>query len=137
MTCARSELSVQGGLLTLTNRSPSELLPLPVAQLHILLALATGDKHGYAIMREVEVLTQGEVTMGPGTLYGAVKKMLKAGLVEESDERPDPELDDERRRYYRLTGLGGRVLDAEVSRMEQIARTARARQAVAMRGPGA
>ena len=137
MTCARSELSVQGGLLTLTNRSPSELLPLPVAQLHILLALATGDKHGYAIMREVEILTEGEVTMGPGTLYGAVKKMLKAGLVEESDERPDPELDDERRRYYRLTGLGGRVLDAEVSRMEQLARTARARQAVTMRRLGA
>ncbi len=88
-------------------------------------------------MGEVEVLTQGEVTMGPGTLYGAVKKMLKAGMIEESDERPDPELDDERRRYYRLTGLGGRVLDAEVSRMEQIARTARARQAVAMRRLGA
>ena len=82
------------------------LLPLPVAQLHILLALATGDMHGYAIMREVEVLTKGAVTMGPGTLYGTVKKMLKAELVEESDERPDPSLDDQRRRYYRITGLG-------------------------------
>ena len=79
----------------MTNRRPSDLLPLPVSQLHILLALATGDKHGYAIMREVETLTEGAVTMGPGTLYGAIKKMLSAGLVEESDERPDPELDDE------------------------------------------
>ena len=116
----------------MTNRRPSDLLPLPVSQLHILLALATGDKHGYAIMREVETLTEGAVTMGPGTLYGAIKKMLSAGLVEESDERPDPELDDERRRYYRITGLGGRVLEAEVTRMEQLARTARLRQAAGM-----
>ena len=121
----------------MTNEGLSDLLPLPVAHLHILMALATGDKHGYAIMQEVEVLTEGAVTMGPGTLYGAVKKMLKAGLVEESDERPDPELDDERRRYYRITGLGGRVLEAEISRMEHLARTARARQAIAMRRPGA
>ena len=116
----------------MTNRRPSDLLPLPVSQLHILLALAIGDKHGYAIMREVETLTEGAVTMGPGTLYGAIKKMLAAGLVEESDERPDPELDDERRRYYRITGLGGRVLDAEVTRMEQLARTARLRKAMGM-----
>ena len=122
--------------MTLTNQNTSDLLPLPVAHLHILMALATGDKHGYAIMQEVEVLTEGAVTMGPGTLYGAVKKMLKSGLVEESDERPDPELDDERRRYYRITGLGGRVLEAEVSRMEQLARTARARQVIAVRRPG-
>ena len=88
-------------------KTPSELLPLPVAQLHILLALATGDKHGYAIMKEIEIFTDGSVTMGPGTLYGAVKQMLKSGLIEESDERPDPEMDDQRRRYYRLTGLGG------------------------------
>ena len=81
----------------MTNRSPQELLPLPVSQLHIMLALSTGDKHGYAIMREVETLTEGAVTMGPGTLYGAIKKMLAAGLVEESEERPDPALDDERR----------------------------------------
>ena len=111
------------------NRSPSELLPLPVSQLHVLLALATGDKHGYAIMREVETLTEGAVTMGPGTLYGAIKKMLDSGLIEESGERPDPELDDERRRYYRTTGLGGRVLDAEVARMEHLARAARLRKA--------
>ena len=116
--------------------NPSDLLPLPVAQLHILLALADGEKHGYAIMSEVEVVTEGSVTMGPGTLYGTVKRMLNAGLVEETDERPDPELDDERRRYYRVTGLGERVLDAEVARMEQLARTATARRTVGSRRLG-
>ncbi len=121
----------------MTKLIPLDLLPLPVAQLHILLALATGDKHGYAIMSEVEVLTEGAVTMGPGTLYGTVKKMLKASLVEESDDRPDPELDDQRRRYYRITGLGKRVLDAEVDRMEQLARTARLIRETVPRGPSA
>ena len=82
----------------MTDTNPSDLLPLPVSQLHILMALATGDKHGYAIMREVQGFTDGMVTMGPGTLYGAVKQMLRAGLIAESDERPDPELDDQRRR---------------------------------------
>ena len=115
------------------NRNPADLIPLPVAQMHILLALATGDKHGYAIMREIEVLTKGSVAMGPGTLYGTVKKMLRAALVEESDYRPDPELDDQRRRYYRMTGLGRRVLDAEVSRMEQLVVTTRLIQTTAMR----
>ena len=112
---------------------PSDLLPLPVAQIHILLALAAGEKHGYAIMSEVELLTEGSVKMGPGTLYGAVKRMLKARLVEETDERPDPELDDERRRYYRITGFGARVLDSEVARMEQLTRAARTRRTVARR----
>ncbi len=120
----------------MTTGNPSDLLPLPVAQLHILLALADGEKHGYAIMSEVEVVTEGSVTMGPGTLYGTVKRMLNAGLVEETDERPDPELDDERRRYYRLTGLGERVLDAEVARMEQLARAATARRIVGSRRLG-
>ena len=120
----------------MTNPAPSDLLPLPTAQLHILLALADGEKHGYAIMNEVEVVTEGSVTMGPGTLYGTVKRMLKAGLVEETDERPDPEMDDERRRYYRLTGLGARVLDAEVARLEQIARAARMRRTAARRRLG-
>ena len=120
----------------MTNSDLSDILPLPVAQLHILLALASGDKHGYAIMSEVEVLTEGSVTMGPGTLYGTVKRMLKPGLIEETDERPDPELDDERRRYYRLTGLGARVLDAEIARMEQLARAAQLRRTVARRRLG-
>ena len=117
----------------MTDRHPSDLLPLPVAQLHILMALATGDRHGYAIMKDVEIFTDGAVTMGPGTLYGAVKQMLGSGLIEESDERPDPELDDQRRRYYKMTTLGGHVLDAEVMRMDHLARTARSRRSTAVR----
>lgn len=110
-------------------QAPLEMLPLPGAQLHILLALADGEKHGYAVMREVESMTDGEVTMGPGTLYGTVKKMLNAGLIEETDERPDPEMDDERRRYYRVSGLGAKVLHAETARLERLVSTARAKQA--------
>ncbi len=125
------------GAVTAPIGMPSDLLPLPASQLHILLALATGDKHGYAIMKEVEAFTSGAVKMGPGTLYGAASQMLKVGLIEEAPERPDPDLDDQRRRYYRLTGLGLRALDAEVSRIEQLARTARTRRSAAMRRPDA
>ena len=117
-------------------QTPRDLLPLPVSQFHILLALATGDKHGYAIMKEIEAFTDGAVAMGPGTLYGAVKQMLKAGLIEASSERPDPDLDDERRRYYRLTDLGTRTIDAEVARIEQLARTARSRRKDALSRTG-
>ncbi len=120
----------------MTSPDPQDLLPLPVAQLHILLALADGQKHGYAIMTEVELITEGAVTMGPGTLYGAVKRMLKRGLIEETDERPDPQLDDERRRYYQLTGLGARALNFEVARMEHLVRAAHARRASARLGLG-
>ncbi len=101
-----------------------ELLPLPSATLHILVALAPGEKHGYAIMRDVEALSDGAVRMGPGTLYGSVKRMLSDGLIEEADARPDPQLDDQRRRYYRLTGFGERVLGAELARLERVVRTA-------------
>ncbi|OGO31914.1 MAG: PadR family transcriptional regulator [Chloroflexi bacterium RBG_16_54_18] len=97
--------------------SPDEILPLTPAVFNILLALADGEKHGYAIMLEVEANTGGQVKMGPGTLYGSIKRMLAGGLVAESDERPDPELDDQRRRYYSLTGLGRRVLAAEAERL--------------------
>jgi DNA-binding PadR family transcriptional regulator len=115
---------------------PQELSPLPAAHLHILLALADGEMHGYAVMQEVERMTDGEVTMGPGTLYGAVKRMLSAGLVEETDERPDPDVDDERRRYYRATGLGVRVLTAETERLERLVRTAHAKQTKRRLEPG-
>ena len=117
----------------MTNSESSGLLPIPPAQLHILLALADGQKHGYAIMTEVETITDGSVTMGPGTLYGAVKRMILAGLISEAEERPDPELDDQRRRYYRLTGLGATVLDSEIARMEHLARAGRQRRAVTRR----
>ena len=100
-----------------TYHSPDEILPLTPAVFNILLALADGEKHGYAIMLEVEANTSGQVKMGPGTLYGSIKRMLASGLIAESDERPDPDLDDQRRRYYTLTGLGRRVLAAEAERL--------------------
>ena len=99
---------------------PTSFLPLPSAPLHILVALCQGERHGYAIMRDVERFSDGTVTMGPGTLYGAIKRLLADGLIEESAERPDPELDDQRRRYYRLTGLGERVCSAEVDRLTKL-----------------
>lgn len=115
---------------------PNDVLPLPPAHLHILMALVDGEKHGYAVMREVELMTGGEVSMGPGTLYGAIKRMVGAGLVEETDERPDPELDDQRRRYYQATGFGVRVLSAETERLARLVEAARAKQVKARLRPG-
>ena len=108
--------------------SPGDHLPLTPAVSHILLSLADGEKHGYAIMREVEEMTDGHLTMGPGTLYGSIKRMLGACLIEETEQRPDPELDDQRRRYYRLTGLGEKVLSAEMARLEAMMRAAAAKK---------
>src|SRR5215472_1646803 len=99
-------------------------LPLTPAVFHILLALADGERHGYAIMQEVTKTTQGQIKMGPGTLYGTIKRLLEARLIEESNRRPDPELDDERRRYYQLTGIGRQVVRAEAIRYEQLAKLA-------------
>lgn len=82
-----------------------------------MLVLADEDRHGYDIMREIAATTEGKIQMGPGTLYGTIKRMLQAGLIAEIDERPDPALDDSRRRYYRLTELGQQVLKAEVERL--------------------
>ena len=103
-------------------------LPLPASAMHIIVALAGGEKHGYAIMRDIEDLSGGSATMGPGTLYGSIKRMIDQGLVEETDERPDPALDDERRRYYRLTSLGHRVGAAEQARLAALLDAARFRQ---------
>ena len=100
--------------------------PLTPAVYHILLALADGEKHGYAIMKEVEAQTGGQIKMGPGTLYGSIKRMLAAGMIEEADERPDPEMDDERRRYYRITSYGEAVAHAEAARLTDLLRLARA-----------
>lgn len=110
-----------------TLQSPEEFLPLTPAVFHILLALADGEKHGYAIMQEVEEVSSGQVKMGPGTLYGSIKRLRAAGLIEESDDRPDPELDDQRRRYYKLTGLGGSVLEAESRRLAALVSRAKAK----------
>ena len=98
-------------------QNPEEFLPLTPAVFNILLALADGEKHGYSIMLEVEANTNALVSMGPGTLYGSIKRMLKAELIEESDERTDPQMDDQRRRYYRLTDLGRRTLRMEAERL--------------------
>ena len=109
-------------------KNPEDLLPLTPPVFHILLALSEGERHGYAIMREVSADTGGSLELGPGTLYGCLKRMLSARLVEESDERPDPELDDERRRYYRLTALGARTVRAEAERLAAAVSAARARR---------
>ncbi|MBX3748433.1 MAG: helix-turn-helix transcriptional regulator [Verrucomicrobiae bacterium] len=106
---------------------PTSHLPLTPAVFHILLALSESEQHGYAIMRSVTTSTDGVVRMGPGTLYGTIKRLLEAGWIESCDERPDPELDDERRRYYRLTGYGRRVAEAEAQRYRAIVREARSK----------
>jgi DNA-binding PadR family transcriptional regulator len=104
---------------------PGDFLPLTPVALNVLLALADGERHGYGIMLEVRERTGGRVRLGPGTLYGAIKRLKESGMIEESGERPDPEADDERRRYYRLTGFGGAVLAAEVERLDSLVRAAR------------
>src|SRR5258708_36440163 len=98
--------------------------PLPPAVFHILIALADGEKHGYGIMLEVSGATNGSFVMGPGTLYGTLKRMLEAKLIEESDRRQDPKLDDERRRYYRITAKGRTTASAEAKRLEMLLRAA-------------
>ena len=100
------------------------MLPLTPAVLQILLALADKERHGYGIMQEVEARTGGETRLGPGTLYGSIKRMLADGLIEESDERPDPGMDDQRRRYYRITGFGEKVAGAEAKRLAGLVNTA-------------
>lgn len=109
-------------------KSPQDLLPLTPPVFHILLALSDGERHGYAIMQEVAADTGGSLQLGPGTLYGCLKRMLSARLVEESDERPDPDLDDERRRYYRITDLGAGALRAEAERLASAVSAARAKR---------
>lgn len=110
------------------NPDAEELLPLSPAIFHILLALADKDRHGYGIMQEVRSRTEEQVRLGPGTLYGAIKRLLEKGVIEELDERPDPELDDERRRYYHLTDFGQRVLRSEVERLTRLVQQAQAKQ---------
>jgi DNA-binding PadR family transcriptional regulator len=119
--------NVMGGKEVPGERSsdPRDLLPLTPVALNVLLALADGERHGYGIMLEVRERTGGRVRLGPGTLYGAIKRLKEGGLIEESEKRPDPDADDERRRYYRLSGFGGEVLAAEVERLDGLVRVAR------------
>ena len=110
--------------MTNAQSNPAQFLPLTPAVFHIMLVLADEDRHGYDIMREIANATDGKIQMGPGTLYGTIKRMLQGGLIVETDERPDPALDDSRRRYYRLTNLGQQVLAAEVERLTSLVQIA-------------
>ena len=114
-------------------RLPEAYLPLPPATFQILLALADGELHGYAIMKGVEARSEGTVRLGPGTLYTALKRLLEAGLVEECGERADRERGDERRRYYRLTPVGLSVARAEARRLDALVRAARRKKLIGVR----
>lgn len=113
--------------------NPENFLPLKTHWFHIMLCLASGEQHGYAIMQEVLNRTTGKVRLWPATLYGSIKRLIEADLIEESDKRPAPEVDDARRRYYRLTTLGKRVLDAECDRLQDLVRTIRVKQSAVAR----
>ena len=113
--------------MTFARAEIEALLPLPLATFHILLALADEDRHGYAILQEVGRRTGGELKLSAGTLYRSIQRMLEQGLLVELQERPAPEEDDERRRYYRITPFGGAAARAEVDRLSALVRQARAK----------
>lgn len=112
----------------MTRSEARDLLPLSPVVLHLLLALASGERHGYAMAREVEDTTGGQVRVGPGTLYGSIQRMLAAGLIEGAPRRRRTADDDERRRYYRITALGRRALELELERLAQVVRSARGKR---------
>ena len=112
---------------------PEAFLPLKPHWFHVLLSLADADNHGYAIMQEVLERTGGKVRLWPATLYGTLQRLIDAGLIEESDRRPAPDLDDARRRYYRMTQLGRRVLAAESARLEELVRLIRSKRTLSHR----
>jgi len=107
-------------------RKPEELLPLTPAEFQVLLALAGGERHGYALMQDVRAQTNEQIRLGPGTLYTLLDRLLTSGIIEESPRRPEQN-EDQRRRYYRLSGLGRQVLEAEAQRLESLIRAARRR----------
>lgn len=113
--------------MKLDTQNIDQLLPLTPAVFHILLALADGERHGYGIMQEIRARTTGTFRIGPGTLYGSIKRMLADGLISVADERPDSTLDDERRRYYRLTMFGQQVAAAEARRLARLVELAHAK----------
>lgn len=114
--------------MTASEQDLQSLLPLSTAVFHILLSLTDRERHGYDIMQEILYRTNGQVNLGPGTLYGAIKRLRNAKVIEEIDERVDPNLNDERRRYYRLTDFGQRVVSAEAERLAHLVEQARAKQ---------
>lgn len=106
-------------------QGPQNVPPLSRTAMYVLLAIGPEERHGYAIMREISRMTEGATRLGPGGVYTTIKRLLDDGLIEECNERPDPELDDQRRRYYRLTGTGRAVAGAEVRRLETLVRAVR------------
>jgi DNA-binding PadR family transcriptional regulator len=112
----------------MTEAGIHKFLPLKTQWFHIMLSLAGGEQHGYGIMQEVLQRTTGKVRLWPATLYGSIKRLIEEDLIEESDERPAPELDDARRRYYRLTARGRSVLDAECERLQELVRAIQSKQ---------
>jgi len=112
----------------MTEIDAQKFIPLKSQWFHILLSLASGEQHGYGIMQDVLNRTTGKVRLWPATLYGSIKRLIEAELIEESSERPAPELDDSRRRYYRLTALGRRVLEAECERLQELVRAIRVKK---------
>ena len=114
---------------------PGAFVPLPSAALHVLLAIGADERHGYAIMAEVERITDGVVRMGPGTLYGTIKRLLENGLIEECGERVDPLRADQRRRYYRVTTLGRAVVASEVELLDSMIKKTGARTLAPKRRP--
>jgi DNA-binding PadR family transcriptional regulator len=110
--------------MTAKSEQIEQMLPLSLPVFHMLLSLTEGERHGYALKREILQRTEKRVNLGSGALYGAINKMLEKGLIVESDERPDPHLDDERRRYYRITPQGRRVIQAEVARLRELVQQA-------------
>ena len=108
--------------------NPERFLPLTPAVFHILLALSDQERHGLGVMDDVERRTGGAVLLGPGTLYGTIKRMVASDLIEESDRRPAPEEDDTRRRYYRLTKLGRQVVTLEAQRLQVLVGVAKDKQ---------
>jgi len=116
-------------------REAESYLPLTSAEFHFLLALADGDKHAYAIMKDVARLTDGAVRLSAGTLYGLVRRFVSEGMIAEKLERPVAALDDERRRYYRLTDFGREVAVAEAARLENLLALARAKRLLARTRP--
>jgi DNA-binding PadR family transcriptional regulator len=117
----------------MTRNDPASLLPLTPVVLHILLVLAEGERHGYGIAQQIEAATDGQMRFGPGTMYGSIQRMLTSSLIEEAAQRKRPEPDDERRRYYRITPFGRRVLEAELERLVSVVNLARAKRLL---GPG-
>lgn len=112
----------------ITDGDLERLLPLTPAEFQILLALVDGERHGYSIMLEIAAQTNGSLQIGPGTLYGTIKRMLGRGWIVEAGDRPDPQMDDQRRRYYRLTDLGRRVVAADAQRLARLVEEARAKR---------